>query len=1030
MSTSLLKFSLKTNLVKSLISEIVSNISRYYYAYGRSYAWPDDSVPPAVSESYEYEIETRNDLLLLKQIDSNDIAAVIPRINWVGGYTFDMYDEYSSDYPSYTGATSLENAEFYCLTDDFNVYKCLYNNNNSPSSRRPIGTSTTPFILDDGYMWKYLYTIPLSVRNKFLNSTTMPVSVALSNQFYSKGSIVAYNIDNPGAKYPVTSYKVVGFRIVDGGSAYSSAPTITLANPDQSGGTTATIATFQLTGTLNASTSSNVVTGSGTSFLTDLAINSSIKINGVGYIVNSIASNTSITINTTISVASGSLIFRQGVTISAGQISKIEIFVQGSGYSYPPIVTISGGSPGRVATVEPIMEKIGSTFTRLKVTGDGRLEENPYQVSSIAITNGGSGYSSLQFLFTSPDLPNGVIASANGVIGDVQLAGTLNASTSSNVVTGSGTLFLANLAVNSWIKINSVVYRVITVTSNTSITISATISVSASTAIFKSGTVKSVVLGPLVYSGSFIPGNIYTIISTGNTDFTLIGAANSLPGTQFTATDVGAGNGTASLYSAISGYGYSKPFFSIFQDANASNIVLISATSAASQTGNSFAFNVITQKNEAEIIPLITADTGVIEGIIIDKPGIGYTFATVTVETSIDKTTTSGFIEASILLSFGIGDIESKQSTIELTAVDGAIPVISIVPKIIKRYEVTGVTIVDAGSGYTSTPTVTISAPNESSGVNASIASVTIVGGVITSIKINNAGSGYLNVPTVTIAGGGANRQAILQLVTRTVNTTYDAGGFGYTSTPIVTVTGDGTGCTAIAVLNANRSVEKIEVVTPGINYTTAIATITGGGVTSGSVNQAVAHAIISPKGGHGKDAVSELYAKTVVLHGNLSKEKNQTFTSTNDYRQISIIKNPKQYGKNFNYRGNVASTCITVFGNKSQAGATSIIKDDVLTYTDVISTPNRVYSFRVIEKNVSYSDTDAAFLLSYVDNFIPPNGATLIRSTSGGAAFNISSVSNPDINKYSGEMLTIDNRISFAPSTEQIVVALNSITF
>lgn len=741
MSTSLLKFSLKTNLVKSVISEIVSNISRYYYVYGHAGAWPDEKSPDAVSESYEYEIEARNEMLLYKQIDSNDIVAVIRRINWISGYTFDMYNEYSSTNPAFSGATALENAEFYCLTDDYNVYKCLYNNNANPSSQRPIGTSTDPIMLDDGYMWKYLYTVPLSVRNKFLTATTMPVVTALSNQFYSKGSIVAYNIENTGSKYPITSYKIIGFKVIDGGSGYSVAPTIQLSNPDQAGGVSASILS---------------------------------------------------------------------VSISGGQITAVAMNAQGSGYSYPPIVTIVG-SASREAVLEPIVERLSSTYTSLVVTGDGYLEENPYQVQSINIISGGSNYASVTFLFTDPDLPNGIRAVATGII-------------TAGVVTG------------------------VTITK--------------------------------------------------------------------------------------AGYGYSKPFYAQNQSDASSNIVLANYTSIAGQTASGLAFSVSTLKNEAQLTPLINSN-GEIQGLQITKPGIGYTYALVSVVTTLDKVNTAGFAEASILLSFGIGDIESRQSTVELTAIDGAIPVIDLV-----------------------------------------------------------------------------------------------YAGYAYTSIPIVTISGDGSGCTATAILNSTGSLAKILVSAPGINYTKATVTITGGGVTTGSTNQAIAHAIISPKGGHGKDAVAELYAKTLVLHGNLSKEKNQGFTSTNDYRQICIVKNPKIYGKNSNLRASLASSCIVAVGAISQNGIGLISKDDVLTYTDTTTTPNKVYTFRVIENNAAYSTTESALLLSYLDNFIPPNGATLIRYNSTPTAFSTTSIIYPDVNKYSGEVLTIDNRISFSPSTEQIVVALNSITF
>jgi hypothetical protein len=46
-------------------------------------------------------------------------------------------------------------------------------------------------------------------------------------------------------------------------------------------------------------------------------------------------------------------------------------------------------------------------------------------------------------------------------------------------------------------------------------------------------------------AGTFVVGTEYRILTTGTTDFTLIGAADSNPGTIFTATDVGTGTGTA-----------------------------------------------------------------------------------------------------------------------------------------------------------------------------------------------------------------------------------------------------------------------------------------------------------------------------------------------------------------------------------------------------------------------------------------------------------------------------------------------------
>ena len=54
--------------------------------------------------------------------------------------------------------------------------------------------------------------------------------------------------------------------------------------------------------------------------------------------------------------------------------------------------------------------------------------------------------------------------------------------------------------------------------------------------------------GSTVTAGSFSIGVTYTIISTGSTDFTLIGAVDNNPGTTFTATGAGTGTGTAGTF--------------------------------------------------------------------------------------------------------------------------------------------------------------------------------------------------------------------------------------------------------------------------------------------------------------------------------------------------------------------------------------------------------------------------------------------------------------------------------------------------
>jgi len=64
---------------------------------------------------------------------------------------------------------------------------------------------------------------------------------------------------------------------------------------------------------------------------------------------------------------------------------------------------------------------------------------------------------------------------------------------------------------------------------------------------------------------------------------------------------------------------------------------------------------------------------------------------------------------------------------------------------------VTGITITNGGSGYTSAPVVTIAvAGGNGSGATAT---ATVTGGVVTSIAINNGGTSYTNTPVISIVG-------------------------------------------------------------------------------------------------------------------------------------------------------------------------------------------------------------------------------------------------------------------------------------
>ena len=150
------------------------------------------------------------------------------------------------------------------------------------------------------------------------------------------------------------------------------------------------------------------------------------------------------------------------------------------------------------------------------------------------------------------------------------------------------------------------------------------------------------------------------------------------------------------------------------------------------------------------------------------------------------------------------------------------------------NYSVSSVTVTAGGSGYTSNPTVVFS------GGGGSGAAATAVRGTVTSITVTAAGSGYTSNPTVTISGGGGS--GATATATRTGNTvtgiTVTAAGSGYTSNPTVTISGGaGSGATATSV---RGTVTSITVSNEGSGYSSAPTVTFTGGAGSGATATAV----------------------------------------------------------------------------------------------------------------------------------------------------------------------------------------------
>lgn len=201
----------------------------------------------------------------------------------------------------------------------------------------------------------------------------------------------------------------------------------------------------------------------------------------------------------------------------------------------------------------------------------------------------------------------------------------------------------------------------------------------------------------------------------------------------------------------------------------------------------------------------------------------------------------SGYTTApSVTISAPPGGSNGVQATAVATITSGAGGVQSI-------------QVTNTGTGYTSVPTVTIDAPNVSGGVQA-VAYATVSAGNVVAVSVSIPGSGYTTTPNVTITGGGgANATANATLSTGIVNSIFlTNAGSGYTSPPTVTLSGGGgANASAIAQLTTfKKGTVTVLVTNGGAGYTSSpTVTITGGGgtnanaiaiVSGGQVTQAI----------------------------------------------------------------------------------------------------------------------------------------------------------------------------------------------
>jgi len=164
---------------------------------------------PLLGDQY-YKDELK-DIISLKKVSTSDVCLGLKRYDWSYNTLYDAYNSYDGTQLKkhfYPGTHP-----FYIMTDEYNVYKCIDNNNGAFSTVKPSGQFLTNITLSDGYIWKFMYNIPEELRVKFLSTQYIPV-------------VLNSEIQSNQAQYLVKAAAIKGtidrIEVINGGTGYNS----------------------------------------------------------------------------------------------------------------------------------------------------------------------------------------------------------------------------------------------------------------------------------------------------------------------------------------------------------------------------------------------------------------------------------------------------------------------------------------------------------------------------------------------------------------------------------------------------------------------------------------------------------------------------------------------------------------------------------------------------------------------------------------------------------------------------------------
>jgi len=223
------KFRLDTT--NKFVTSLAEN--QFYMALGRPNEWDDDTTPDIPYENDNTNMTLWENMFAMKKIDATDIVHSSPRNLWVSGTTYAEYDDQD---------TNLESKKYFVISDNNNVYLCMKAGGGTSSTNPDIigvQTSGVHVTGSDGYIWKYMFTVPTVDVSKFLTSSFIPVRRIKVNPAGIPGSDTALT-NQWSVQTTAVDGAIYNMKVTTAGIGYTSVPALTIVG-DGTGATATAI---------------------------------------------------------------------------------------------------------------------------------------------------------------------------------------------------------------------------------------------------------------------------------------------------------------------------------------------------------------------------------------------------------------------------------------------------------------------------------------------------------------------------------------------------------------------------------------------------------------------------------------------------------------------------------------------------------------------------------------------------------------------------------------------------------------------